>query len=579
MSDVEKTDFTSSSDHASATEKQDDSVDTIPVVYHYLKFETELPSPSQLSPPTSAHSIQAPDTIRSAPKPPNLIPYTSPFLWPESRKSLTTFLACIATMCTAYTAGSYASGAASMSAEWSVSQTAIYVGITMFTTGFAVAPMVLAPFSEINGRKPVFVVTGALFVICQLCCAVTRSYVGMLVSRFLVGVGGSTFSTMVGGVVSDIYHAKERNTPMAIFAGGALFGTGLGPLVSGFVAQRYGWRWIFWVQVLMDLVVMVAVLLLFKETRGSVLLSRKAKRLNQWYEEREKVGMWGFEMPLDDGERSGEKSFESGFRRTERQRIRWKVKSDEERETLAKMIGISLYRPFHLLITEPVVFFFSLWVSFSWAVLYLTFSSIPLVFTTTYGFDVEQNGSVFAAMCVASVLATFLSVYQEKLTNRYSLLPASLAARPEGRLLFSCIVSSLLPIGLFWFGWTCLPSASSSSKHQHPWIVPTLSIGCATIGIFAIYLAVFNYLADTYHRYASSALAAQSFCRNILGGIFPLVADPMFRQMGFAGASSFLGGVGVLLTLVPWVLVWRGERIRGASKIARELVIDGGTVN
>ena len=33
------------------------------------------------------------------------------------------------------------------------------------------------------------------------------------------------------------------------------------------------------------------------------------------------------------------------------------------------------------------------------------------------------------------------------------------------------------------------------------------------MGIFSIYLAVFNYLADTYHRYASSALAAQSFCK------------------------------------------------------------------
>lgn len=40
-----------------------------------------------------------------------------------------------------------------------------------------------------------------------------------------------------------------------------------------------------------------------------------------------------------------------------------------------------------------------------------------------------------------------------------------------------------------------------------------MAIGCATIGIFSVYLAVFSYLADTYHRYASSALAAQSFCK------------------------------------------------------------------
>lgn len=74
----------------------------------------------------------------------------------------------------------------------------------------------------------------------------------------------------------------------------------------------------------------------------------------------------------------------------------------------------------------------------------------------------------------------------------------------ERRLYFSCIESVLLPIGLFWFGWTSYSSI--------PWIVPTLGVGCAAMGIFSVYLAVFNYLADTYHRYASSAIAAQSCC-------------------------------------------------------------------
>ncbi|MCJ1367330.1 hypothetical protein MMC16_006462 [Acarospora aff. strigata] len=92
------------------------------------------------------------------------------------------------------------------------------------------------------------------------------------------------------------------------------------------------------------------------------------------------------------------------------------------------------------------------------------------------------------------------------------------------------------------------------------------------MGIFSIYLAVFNYLADTYHRYASSALAAQSFCRNMLGGIFPLITNPMFRRMTIAGASSFLGGVGALLTIVPWILVFYGPRIRARSKLASEIM-------
>lgn len=106
------------------------------------------------------------------------------------------------------------------------------------------------------------------------------------------------------------------------------------------------------------------------------------------------------------------------------------------------------------------------------------------------------------------------------------------------------------------------------------------------MGIYFIYLSVFNYLADTYGRHASSAIAAQSFCepsslsqtrftnhpppagRNMFAGILPIVNNIMFRKLTYQGAGSFLAGVGFLLTLVPWVLVFYGPRIRGRSKFA-----------
>lgn len=389
------------------------SQDEQTIEYHYLEFETELPAPSTI--------ISSLSDGRAAPDPPDLSNYVSPFTWSESRKSFITWLSCAITTVTAYTAGSYSPAAAQMSAEWGVSEEATLVGITTFTTGFAIAPMVLAPFSEFNGRKPVFVASGILFVLCQLCCALTRSFPGMLVARFFVGVGGSTFSTMVGGVVSDIYHTKDRNTPMALFSGAALCGTGLGPLVSSFIAQHTSWRWVFYVQVIDCGLMILAVTLFFKETRGSVLLSRKAHLLNTWYEEREKAGFVGFMMPCN-----------NGSEKKTSQRIRWKVKSDEERESLANMIKVSLFRPFRkfprpmisrwrpsdhhidLLFTEPVCFWFSMWVAFSWAVLYMTFSAIPLVFTTHHGFTLEQNGAVFAGrpwFCFTNHLSLRITAY------------------------------------------------------------------------------------------------------------------------------------------------------------------------
>ena len=59
-----------------------------------------------------------------------------------------------------------------------------------------------------------------------------------------------------------------------------------------------------------------------------------------------------------------------------------------------------------LLCTEPVVFFFSLWIAFAWAVLFIAFSAIPLVFTTNHSFNVEQDGAVFAGMVVPERIIT-----------------------------------------------------------------------------------------------------------------------------------------------------------------------------
>lgn len=163
-------------------------------------------------------------------------------------------------------------------------------------------------------------------------------------------------------------------------------------------------------------------------------------------------------------------------------------------------------------------------------------------------------------MSIAAIISTILSIYQESLLSKFlarltsssKLITRLRTPSPEGRLYFACVESAFLPLGLFWFGWT---------QFGHiPWIIPTIGVGCATMGIFSIYLATFNYLADAYHRYASSALAAQSFCksdsfrpstttlltrlgRNIMGGVFPLIDTALFIRLTFSGAASLLGGL------------------------------------
>lgn len=142
---------------------------------------------------------------------------------------------------------------------------------------------------------------------------------------------------MVGGVISDIYHTKDRNTPMALFSGSALFGTGLAPLIAGIIVSRTSWRWVYYSHAIVSAVFVFVIFIFFKETRGSVLLSRKAQALNKYYEKLEEAGHYGVLLPDED-------ECEEKMAR----RIRWKVKADEERASLLTMIQISLYRPFRM---------------------------------------------------------------------------------------------------------------------------------------------------------------------------------------------------------------------------------------
>ncbi|KAE8383088.1 MFS transporter [Aspergillus bertholletiae] len=496
-----------------------------------LGLDTPLPVPTALISQNASQS--------RLPCPPNVQKYASPLQWSAWRKWIVTWISCVVTTVACYSAGEMSPASEELTSEWGITLTAYNSGVTLFCIGFGLAPMILATFSEINGRKPVFIGSGVLFCASTVACGGTHVFAGLLVARLLQGVGASTFSTMVGGVISDIYSTEERNVPMALFSSAALLGTGLAPLISSVVVYHSTWRWVYYSQGIVSGFCVVVMILFFQETRSTVLLQQKADALNKYYEKLEHLGYYGVIL--------GDKG--------EVRRIRWTQRDGEKHDSLREMIKVSCYRPFYMLVTEPVVFFFSLWLSFSWAVLYLQFSAVPLVFRTNHNFNTEQIGAVFTSMCCGIILITVVSIYQERMANHFGLLPKT----PEARLYFACLQAPLVPVGLFWFGWTSFPSVH--------WILPTIAIGCLAMGIFSVYLAVFNYLADAYGPHASSAIAAQSFCRNILGGIFPLITDAMFTNLGYPAASSLLGGIAAVLTLVPWVLVLYGPTIRARSKM------------
>ncbi|KAK0385113.1 hypothetical protein NLU13_7591 [Sarocladium strictum] len=548
----------------------------------YLYFDTQLPVPDL------GNLNIDPQTL---PESPDLTLYQNPMAWSPARKNFTLFLSCTSTFLTAYSAGSYSPPASLIAADINATRVATLVGITTFCIGFSFAPMALAPFSEIWGRYPVFFGAGIVFVTFQGLCSVMPDLAGLLIARFLVGCGSSVFSSVMAGVLADLWTKEERNTPMALFSAAVLGGTACGPLISTVIVDliaddSLAWKWCFWHQTIAGAVLVASIIVFFRESRASVLLTKRAKRLNTWYEDLEKAGVYRlrFEdamlekgaMPEGQGNPSHQslKPLGSSEIKIYSGRIRWVVKEDEQRASLSELISTSVRRPFFLLFTEPVVFWLSLWAAFAWGVLYLSFAVVPYL----YGVNLKEACWVYTAMIVATLVATIVGIAQERLLQHpqwkkvhdfayadskiWAFLRKHFPAEaPESRLYFSCITALLLPAGLLG-GFLSPQGQGSNSNVPH-----AVGLGFAIWGIYSVYLATFNYLADSYQTYASSALAAQGFARNMLGGAFPVITGAMFDRMGVKGAGGFLGGVAMALSAAPWVLVLYGDRIRGKSKV------------
>ena len=130
--------------------------------------------------------------------------------------------------------------------------------VSIYLLGYAFGPLVLAPCSELYGRLRVYHICTALFLIMNMCCGLATSMPMLIVFRLLTGLVGACPLTIGPGTVSDLFRQQERGRAMAIFTMPVLFGPSVGPAVGAYVSRAIGWRWTFWL-----LIIMVSLLSVF----------------------------------------------------------------------------------------------------------------------------------------------------------------------------------------------------------------------------------------------------------------------------------------------------------------------------
>jgi hypothetical protein len=304
--------------------------------------------------------------------------------------------------------------------------------------------------------------------------------------------------------------------------------------MSGYIGLNAGWRWIFWVLMAITSGLWLLLIFTIPETRHSIILQRKAARVRKQMAQ-ENLASAATTVDFHAHTRKG----------------------------LHTLFAITLTRPFRFLFTEPITLCSAIYNGFLYGLVYLFNEAFPLVFGpgTGHGFNTGQQGLSFLGMAIGPIIAFCLYPLQERYYLRRVTANGG-KGEPEARMWMARWGALLIPISLFWFGWT-----SYRSLH---WIVPIIASSFFGAGIYIVILSILNYVVDSYQTYSASALAGVIFVRNVVGAGFPLFASQMYQTLGYEWASSLLGFLAILLVPIPFVFFYMGRAIRLRSPWARE---------
>jgi len=295
------------------------------------------------------------------------------------------------------------------------------------------------------------------------------------------------------------------------------------PLISGFIAPALGWRWVFWIGLIVA-GVSWAPLLWLPETYGPVLLSNRAAHL------RKTTGNPNIFAPFD-LEKKG-----------------WK-----------QMATVTLTRPLRMLIFELIVSATCIYLSLIYGIFYMYFEAYPIVFEGIYHQSPGISGLMFLPIGGGALLSIAVFLWYDGFLRRAQAQHKSWTEKEESRRLpLAFLGGPLLVTGLFWLGWT--------SRSSIPFYVPMLAGIPFGAGFVLIFMALLNYLTDAYEIFAASAMAAASCSRSLAGAVLPFAAKPMYNKLGVPWASSLLGFLSLAMCVIPWVFSWQGQRLRDGSR-------------
>jgi EmrB/QacA subfamily drug resistance transporter len=139
--------------------------------------------------------------------------------------------------------------------------------VTGYALTFASFMLVGGKVADAYGRRLVFVIGIVVFTTASLVCGLASSSEALIAARVLQGAGAALMNPATLSIIAATFPPRERGTAIGIWAGTAALALAIGPLVGGLITEHLEWSWIFFVNVPVGALAIVASYLFIDESR------------------------------------------------------------------------------------------------------------------------------------------------------------------------------------------------------------------------------------------------------------------------------------------------------------------------
>lgn len=140
--------------------------------------------------------------------------------------------------------------------------------VNAYTLTFAVLLLTGAALGDRFGRKRMFAIGLIIFTAGSAWAALAGTTDALILARALQGVGGAIVTPLTLTILSAAVRPERRALALGAWGGIGGLAIAIGPLVGGAIAEGLSWQWIFWLNVPIGLVAIVAAVRYLRESFG-----------------------------------------------------------------------------------------------------------------------------------------------------------------------------------------------------------------------------------------------------------------------------------------------------------------------